>query len=138
MVAGTRPPRPGEFCRWALVAQEAAEGLRRRRKRDQRPDLAGLELKANLLARAAEDDPEPDAFEGWLLGQVVAAPAGGPVRAMSLQILHEYRLAALDPALAGWLSAGAPSDDAETRRPRADDEVVDCACSHHYLYLRDT
>jgi hypothetical protein len=138
MAISVTPLRPGEFCRWALKAQDAAEGLRRRRKRDQRPDLFGLELKSDLLARAAEDDPEPDAFEGWLLAQVMSAPAGGPVRAMSLQILHEYRLAALDPALSGWLRAGAPSDDAEPRRPRADDDALDCACSHHYLYLRDT
>jgi hypothetical protein len=132
------PLRPGEFCRWALTAQASAEGLRRRRKRDQRPDLVGLEIKSDLLALAAEEDPEPDAFESWLMGRVVAAPASGPVRAMSLQILAEYRLASLDPALGAWLRAGAPSDDAELRPPRSDEQVLGCACSAHYLYLRDT
>lgn len=130
--------RPGEFCRWALTAQDAAEGQRRRRKRDQRPDQVGMAIKADLLTRAAEADPEPEAFEAWLLGQVLGAPAGGPIRAMSLQILAEYRFALLDPALTAWLRAGAPSDDAQPVRARRDDDVQACACSASYLYLRDT
>ena len=129
--------RPGEFCRWALKAEEAAEGLRRRRKRDQRPDQVGLALKADLLARAAEADPEPEAFEAWLVGQVVGATAGGPVRAMSLQILEEYRFASLDPALAAWLRAGAPSDDAQPRQDRSVDEVVGCTCTGLHLHIGD-
>lgn len=129
--------RPGEFCRWALKAQEAADGQRRRRKRDQRPDQIGLGIKAGLLARAAEEDPEPEAFESWLLSQVIAAPAGGPLRAVSLQILDEYRFATLDVALAEWLRAGAPSDDAMPVRARRDDEGQDCGCSASYLFVRD-
>jgi hypothetical protein len=136
-VADQVTPRPGEFCRWALKAEEAADGLRRRRKRDQRPDQIGLAIKSDLLARAAEADPAPEGFEAWLVGQVVGAPAGGPVRAMALQILEEYRFAALDPALAGWLRAGAPSDDALPRGPQPEDEVVGCTCAGLHLHLGD-
>src|SRR5262249_17937095 len=98
------PVRPGEFCQSLLSAMLAAEGLVKRRGRNQTPDTIGLALKRDLLERAVEDDPPPDAFESWLVAQVLASPAGGPVRAMCAQILDEYRLAALDPAFAGWLA----------------------------------
>jgi hypothetical protein len=104
--------RPSEFGRLALKALEAAEGQTRRRKRDQRPDQLGLAIKRGLLARLAEEDPPPHAFETWLMTQVFAAPAGGPVRAMAIQVLDEYRFSALDGGLNRWLREGAPSDDA--------------------------
>ena len=105
--------RPGEFSRLALQALAASEGRRRRPKRDQTPDGIGLALKRELLARAAEADPAPDTFEAWLLGQALAAPASGPVRAMCAEIFDEYRVAALDPSFGRWLQEGAPSADAE-------------------------
>src|SRR5438552_15026761 len=91
--------RPGEFSRLALKALEAAEGQTRRRKRDQGPDRIGLGIKRELLQRAAEADPGPHEFEAWLMGRVFNAPAGGPVRAMGVQILDEYRAASLDLGL---------------------------------------
>ncbi len=113
MVASERiEPRPGPFCHFLLKALDAAEGQTKRRKRDQAPDRLGLAVKRDLLERAAEADPEPEAFEGWLLEQVIAAPAPGAVRAMGEQILIEYRMARLQPEFAAWLTAGAPSDDA--------------------------
>lgn len=111
--SGALELRPGPFCRYLLKALEAAEGQTKRRKRDQAPDKLGLSLKRDLLERAAEADPDPGAFESWLLQQVVAAPAAGPVRAMCEQIFLEYRMARLQPEFAEWLAAGAPSDDAE-------------------------
>ena len=105
--------RPGEFSRLALAALAASEGRRKRRKRDQTPDTIGLELKRHLLQRAAAADPDPEAFEGWLLGQALAAPASGPVRAMCVEIFQEYRVAALDASFSRWLQQGAPSADAE-------------------------
>ena len=105
--------RPGEFCRFQLKALEAAEGQTRRRKRDQAPDKLGLAIKRDLLQRAAEADPEPSAFEGWLMEQIVRAPNAGAVRAMSEQIFLEYRMARLQPELAEWLVRGAPSDDVD-------------------------
>lgn len=110
-----RPPlRPGEFSRLALNALAAAEGRRRRRKRDQLPDEIGQALKRSLYERAAAADPDPGKFEAWLLSQVLSAAAGGPVRAVAMEILEEYRLAAVDPSFSGWLLAGAPSADADT------------------------
>ena len=113
MTDAATPLRPGEFSRLALEALAAAEGRRRRRKRDQTPDAIGLAIKRDLYERAVRDDPEPDGFESWLIAQALAAPASGPVRALATQILEEYTLAALDPSFSRWLQEGAPSADAD-------------------------
>ena len=116
--------RPGDFCRLSLRALDSAEGRTRRRKRDQTPDTLGLSIKRDLLQRATEADPAPEEFEAWLLQQVLATPAGGPVRAMCVQILEEYRTAQATPGLSAWLLAGAPSADADPQaRPQSDAEV---------------
>jgi hypothetical protein len=107
------PLRPAEFCRLSLEALAASEGRRRRRKRDQTPDAIGLGIKRTLYERAAADDPEPDAFESWLIAQALAAPAAGPVRAIAAEILDDYRFAAADPSFRDWLAAGAYSADAD-------------------------
>jgi hypothetical protein len=116
--ASRAPVRPGAFCAFLLKALEAAEGQTRRRKRDQAPDKLGLAIKRELLQRAQATDPEPDAFEGWLMEQIVRTPGAGPVRAMCEQIYLEYRMAALQPDFAEWLAAGAPSDDADMDEPK--------------------
>src|SRR4051812_17858389 len=59
--------RPSHVCRALLSALDAADGRRRKRKRDQTADAIGLALKRTLLERAVADDPEPAAFEQWLL-----------------------------------------------------------------------
>ncbi|MDP9365960.1 MAG: hypothetical protein M3Q10_17365 [Chloroflexota bacterium] len=105
-------PRPGEVCRRLLGAMEGSEGRRKRRKRDTTPDAIGLGIKRDLLERATLDDPAPEEFEGWLLEQCLAAgPLAGATRAMALEVLDEWRLANVAPGFAGWLEAGAPSDD---------------------------
>ena len=109
-------PRPADVCRGLLAALEAAEGRRLRRKRDTKPDAIGLGLKRDLLVQAVRDDPEPDAFEGWLLEQCLAADGTasvGAVRAMATDILTEWQLASVSPAFRDWLAAGAPSEDRE-------------------------
>jgi hypothetical protein len=114
---------PGMFCRLLLKALEAAEGQTRRRKRDQAPDRLGLTIKRDLLERAAEADPDADAFEGWLVAQIAEAEVPGAVRAMCEQIFLEYRMARFQPEMTAWLMHGAPSDDAEPgvgRRRRSD------------------
>ena len=103
---------PAEFSRQALLALDASEGRSKRRKRDQTPDRLGMDLKRELLQRAADENPSADEFEGWLLQQVLAAPASGPVRAMCADILNEYRLSCFDPSFEAWLAEGAPSADA--------------------------
>ncbi len=46
--------------------------------------------------------------------KALAAPATGPVLALGLQIMDEYRVAVEDPDFGGWLADGAPSADADT------------------------
>ena len=105
--------RPATICRELLGALEASEGRRRRRKRDTTPDAIGLGLKRALLERAVADDPEPGAFEGWLLERCLSADGeAGATRAMALEVLAEWRLATSVPEFSAWLNRGAPSDDA--------------------------
>jgi hypothetical protein len=104
--------RPSVICRELLAALEASEGRRRRRKRDTTPDAIGLALKRALLEQAVADDPEPAAFEGWLLQRCLSAGGeAGAMRAMALDVLAEWRLATSVPEFSAWLDRGAPSDD---------------------------
>jgi len=106
--------RPAVFCQALLVAMEASEGRRKRRKRDQTPDTLGQELKRWVLEQAIAADPAPEAFEGWLLQLVLETPGSGGLRAMCQEVLMEYQLAQHDPDFRAWLALGAPSAD----RPR--------------------
>ncbi|MEO8090742.1 MAG: hypothetical protein ABI703_10635, partial [Gemmatimonadales bacterium] len=90
--------RPAEICRRLLAALDASEGRRRRRKRNTTPDSIGMAIKRRLLEETVRDDPDPDAFEGWLLERSLSAGIGsqvddrelfvasGPVRAMALEV----------------------------------------------------
>jgi len=107
------PPRPAQVCRELLNALQASEGRRKRRKRDTTPDAIGLEVKRELLVRAVAADPDPAAFEAWLLEQCDRAGGNeGGVRAMALSIFEEWRLAHDAESFRAWLARGAPSDDA--------------------------
>jgi hypothetical protein len=113
--------RPAEVCKALLAALEAAEGRRRKRKRDQTPDAIGLSIKRMLLAQAVEDDPNPEAFEEWLLNCPMkhAQPeSSGAVSAMARAVLEEWRLAHSLEEFRVWLERGAPSDDAKDEKPR--------------------
>lgn len=108
----TRPLRPALLCQELLVALDASEGRRRRRKRNTTADAIGLEIKRRLLERCIADDPEPDEFEAWLLDQVLSVGSGsGGVRAMAMSILDEWKLALAGDSYGAWLAGGAPSDD---------------------------
>ena len=106
--------RPGAVCGALLAALEASEGRRRRRKRDTTPDAIGMSLKRWLLAEASEADPDPGAFEVWLLERCLSrsldAPTGA-LRAMARDIVDEWRLATASADFHAWLTAGAPSED---------------------------
>jgi hypothetical protein len=55
------------------------------------PDALGLTMKRDLLTRAVQDDPEPTAFESWLLEHCqTSSIAAGPVRAMVPEVLLEF------------------------------------------------
>jgi hypothetical protein len=105
---------PAQFCAYLLHTIEASEGRRKRRKRDTTPDAIGLQIKRDLIERAIEQQPRPEEFEGWLLQQVLEAPAGGLVHALCTEILAEYQIASYDKEFVRWLAAGAPSANAET------------------------
>jgi len=114
--AGTpgTPWRPAALCTALLSALEAAEGRRRKRKRDQTPDAFGLGVKRALLQRAVEEDPDPDAFEAWLIAypSTCGAPElAGPASAMARAVFDEWRLAHSLGEFREWLERGAPSDD---------------------------
>jgi len=109
----TESLRPADVCKALLAALEAAEGRRRKRKRDQTPDTIGLSIKRSLLARAVQDDPSPEAFEAWLLNY-----PSGAVSAMARSVLEEWRLAHSLGEFRVWLEQGAPSDDAKDEKPR--------------------
>jgi hypothetical protein len=114
----SEPPRPATICRQLLVAMEGSEGRRKRRKRDTTPDAIGMEIKRNLLERAAEEDPNAEDFESWLIEQCLAAGlATGPIRAMALEVLSEWQIAMASSGYWQWLAEGAPTDD---RRPGPD------------------
>jgi hypothetical protein len=85
-----------------------------------------MEIKRRLLEDTVRDDPDADAFEGWLVERCLSAAesgsrngaddlfaAAGPVRAMALEVLAEWQLAEGPGAFQSWLSRGAPSDDAD-------------------------
>ena len=108
--------RPAEVCRALLAALQGADGRRRKRKRDQTPDAIGLSMKRSLLARAVQDDPDPNAFEEWLLEyprKCAASESPGAVAAMARNVLEEWRLAHSSEAFRNWLQRGAPSEDAD-------------------------
>jgi hypothetical protein len=108
--------RPAAVCRALLAALEAAEGRRRRRKRDQTPDAFGLSVKRDLLQRAVAADPHPDDFERWLLDyprSCAESELAGPARAMARAVYEDWRLAHTSEAFRRWLDEGAPSADAD-------------------------
>ncbi|HMF61438.1 MAG TPA: hypothetical protein VK595_13750 [Vicinamibacterales bacterium] len=110
--------RPAGVCRALLAALEAAEGRRKKRKRDQTPDAIGLAVKRELLQRVVDDDPPADAFEGWLLNYplTMSAPElAGPALAMARAVFEEWCLAHSLAEFRFWLEQGAPSDDATAK-----------------------
>jgi hypothetical protein len=111
--------RPADVCRALLAALDASEGRRRNRKRDQTPDAFGLSVKRDLLRQAVEDDPQPEAFEEWLLEYPRTCKARelvGPAFAMARAVFDEWRLAHASAEFRRWLEQGAPSDDASNAK----------------------
>src|SRR5215468_10486176 len=107
--------RPADVCKALLAALDAADGRRRKRKRDQTPDAIGLSIKRTLLARAVEENPSAEDFEAWLLNYPArcdTAESAGAVGAMARAVLEEWRLAHSMDEFRVWLEQGAPSEDA--------------------------
>ena len=107
--------RPVDVCRALLSALDAADGRRRKRKRDQTADAFGLGVKRDPLRSAVAADPEPDAFDGWLLEYPATRDApelAGPALAMARAVFEEWQLAHRLGSFRDWLERGAPSEDA--------------------------
>ena len=105
-------PRPAVVCQQLLQATDAAEGRRKRRKRNTTPDSLGMEVKRGLLEAVIADDPDPDVFEAWLFARVQASGTlAGATRAMALYVWDEWQFALASAGFRAWLAAGAPSED---------------------------
>jgi len=105
--------RPAEICSRLLAALDASEGRRRRRKRNTTPDSIGMAIKRTILEETVRHDPDPDAYEGWLLEFCLTQDGpSGSMRAMALDVLSDWRLAQTSVVFRNWLEQGAPSDDA--------------------------
>lgn len=93
-------PRPKEL---ALLLLASGDLLPRQRARDQQADIAGLELKRDMLHALVAHDPEPEQLEQALAAIVdhLAGPVG-PARAIALSILDDWQ-AAQSPAFVAWL-----------------------------------
>jgi hypothetical protein len=105
--------RPAEICSRLLAALDASEGRRRRRKRNTTPDSIGMAIKRTILEETVRHDPDPDAYEGWLLERCLTQDGpSGSMRAMALDVLSDWRLAQTSVVFRSWLEQGAPSDDA--------------------------
>ena len=115
--------RPAAVCQALLAALDAAEGLRRNRKRDQTPDGIGLAIKRDLLQRVVSENPSAATFEEWLLhcGQPYAPELAGAVAAMARAIFEEWNLAHSLNEFNTWLAQGAPSADANPAEPKRSD-----------------
>jgi hypothetical protein len=128
------PIRPAHVCKALLAALDAAEGRRRRRKRDTTPDAIGLALKRLLLEQAVQEDPSCEIFEEWLLQRAVlianTAQSPGAVAAMARSIYEEWQMVHALKNFREWLESGAPSDDAleeEKSSNSARDRMIDNA-----------
>ena len=105
--------RPAIVCSQLLAALDASEGRRRKRKRDTTPDSIGMALKRAILEETVRQDPDPDGYEEWLVEYCLRrGGASGPLRAMALDVLSEWKLARDSVVFRRWLEHGAPSDDA--------------------------
>jgi hypothetical protein len=117
----TQSIRPAQVCKTLLAALEGAEGQRRKRKRDQTPDAIGLAVKRALLERVVQDDPEPEAFEKWLLNYPLTCGAPeftGSASAMARAVFEEWCLAHSLGDFKAWLDHGAPSEDVGDRNEK--------------------
>jgi hypothetical protein len=74
-----------------------------------------MDIKRAILEETVRQDPEPETYEEWLM-TCCAAQGGpiGPVRAMALDVLSDWRLAQTSGTFRAWLDQGAPSDDTKS------------------------
>jgi hypothetical protein len=88
-------PRPRDF---ALLLLASPDLLPRKRARDQRADVTGLDLKRRVLELLADLDPEPAEMEATLANCIDQfGPPYGPTRAIAILINEEWQAASVTP-----------------------------------------
>jgi hypothetical protein len=91
------PLRPADFARIALASSSPG----RMRARDQQADVAGDDLRRQVLNRLIVLDPEPEELESTLLAIVVEmGEPTGPVRGVCTAIAQEWEQ--VRPQSEGW------------------------------------
>jgi hypothetical protein len=89
------PFRPRDL---ALLLLASRDLLPRQRARDQQADLAGMQIKRDLLTRLAALDPEADGLEASLMHIVEAmGQPTGPARAIAASFRDEWAAACVSP-----------------------------------------
>jgi hypothetical protein len=97
--------RPRDFALLLLASRDLRP---RQRARDQRADLAGLDLKRRVLQALADEDPEPADIEAALFRAVEAmGPPFGPTRAIAVLVREEWQAACASPDWVAQLLAEA-------------------------------
>lgn len=114
------PIRPRDLAHLLL-----AGGCRppRQRARDQQADLAGIELKRQVLIRLAALDPEPAELDAALQAIITdVGPPYGPTRGICLNIRYDWEAACSSPDFVAWLlnEAVRESQGVHKRKRRAD------------------
>ena len=112
--------RPAEVCKALLAALEAAEGRRRKRKRDQTPDAIGYPSSGLFWSRQFKTIQTLKHSKNgcWITPACATQESSGAVSAMARAVLEEWRLAHSLDDFRVWLEQGAPSDDARDEKPR--------------------
>jgi hypothetical protein len=107
------PLRPRDL---ALLLLASGDLRPRKRARDQQADMAGLQLKRQMLDRLAALDPEPAELEA-ALARIVGemGPATGPARGVALTVRDEFRAACTTPAWVAHLLAEALQESSADR-----------------------
>jgi hypothetical protein len=107
------PLRPRDLALLLLASGDLAP---RKRARDQRPDLAGIELKRRVLDRIAAVDPEPEELDVMLARLVEEfGPPTGPTRAVALSVREEWQVACVSPEWVAHLLGEATRQQEERR-----------------------
>ena len=115
------PLRPKDLADLLLAGGEL---LPRQRARDQHADLAGMDLKREVLLRLSALDPEPDEIDESLAEIIVAmGEPSGPTRGICLNIRYDWDAAIQSPDFVVWLldealreSSGAPRKKKRARQ----------------------
>ncbi len=108
------PLRPKDLADLLLAGGDL---LPRARARDQQADLAGMELKREVLIRLSALDPEPEEID-TALARIIATigEPSGPTRAVCLSVRYDWDAACLSPSFVGWLLEEAIRESSGTPR----------------------